>query len=212
MADADTKDRILDAAEHLYARKGYHSTSLREITGQAGVNLAAVNYHFGSKENLLRAILERRIVPLNEVRLELLKKVKEQAISENRRPGVRDIFHTFIEPAISWFSDDRENSDFMILVGRVHSDPDQTIRSYFLNLMYPAFHVYFETFCEAMPGCERETVFQRFLFAIGAMAHAIRGIPTVHTDLLPEGVSGGFDTKTLTESLVDFVTRGMEGG
>ncbi|MCK5427639.1 MAG: helix-turn-helix transcriptional regulator, partial [Thermodesulfovibrionia bacterium] len=52
----DTKQRILDATEFLFARKGFRGTSLREITNRAGVNLAAVNYHFGSKKTLLEAV------------------------------------------------------------------------------------------------------------------------------------------------------------
>ena len=75
----DTKDRILDTAERLFADKGYPATSLRDITNEAGVNLAAVNYHFGSKEALLSAVLDRRIGPVNEKRLELLDAAEAQA-------------------------------------------------------------------------------------------------------------------------------------
>ena len=58
----ETKERILDAAERLFADEGFAATSLRQITAEAGVNLAAVNYHFGSKESLLTAVFERRVV------------------------------------------------------------------------------------------------------------------------------------------------------
>lgn len=67
-----TRDRIIEAAEVLFAVNGYDGTSLRDITEQAGVNVAAVNYHFGSKENLLADLLDRIITPINEERLELL--------------------------------------------------------------------------------------------------------------------------------------------
>ena len=67
-----TKDRILDAAEGLFAQQGFSATSLRAITAQAGVNLAAVNYHFGSKDGLLEAVFVRRLGPLNDERLALL--------------------------------------------------------------------------------------------------------------------------------------------
>jgi AcrR family transcriptional regulator len=80
----DTKQRILDAAEHLFALEGFRGTSLRDITGRAGVNLAAVNYHFGSKEALLRAVMERRLIPLNQVRIERLTKVRDSARQKGR--------------------------------------------------------------------------------------------------------------------------------
>src|SRR6516165_8302775 len=73
-----TKDRILDAAERLFARDGIEATSLRAITAEAGVNLAAVNYHFQSKDALLDAIIARRIAPLNQRRLEMLDRIEAE--------------------------------------------------------------------------------------------------------------------------------------
>ena len=67
-APVATKDRILDAAESLFMEHGFEATSLRSITAAAGVNLAAVNYHFGSKEELFQAVLTRRLDPMNQER------------------------------------------------------------------------------------------------------------------------------------------------
>ena len=72
MTQADTKERILDAAELLFAEHGFSGTSLRAVTGEAEVNLAAVNYHFGSKMGLFKAVVLRRVGPLNEERLRML--------------------------------------------------------------------------------------------------------------------------------------------
>ena len=72
MASAETKDRILDAAESLFARQGFSSTSLRSVIAEAGVNLAAVHYHFGPREELIRAVFARRFDPINRKRIELL--------------------------------------------------------------------------------------------------------------------------------------------
>src|SRR5918996_5614170 len=73
-AGASTRERILDAAEQRFADEGFAGTSLRKITALAGVNVAAVNYHFGSKEELLRAVLSRIVEPVNRERLELLRR------------------------------------------------------------------------------------------------------------------------------------------
>ena len=71
-APVATKARILDAAEALFMEHGFEATSLRLITAAAGVNLAAVNYHFGSKEELFQAVLTRRLDPMNQARVALL--------------------------------------------------------------------------------------------------------------------------------------------
>ena len=61
----DTRERLLDAAKYLFAQRGVDATSLRHITAEAAANLASVNYHFGSKEALFRAVFVRRIGPVN---------------------------------------------------------------------------------------------------------------------------------------------------
>src|ERR1051325_3683820 len=75
----DTKTRILDAAESLFVEHGFEATSLRQLTAAAGVNLAAVNYHFGSKEVLFQAVLTRRLDPMNQERIELLEALEREA-------------------------------------------------------------------------------------------------------------------------------------
>ena len=84
MAKADTKDTILDAAEDLFAEQGFGATSLRQLTARAGVNLAAVNYHFGSKEDLAKAVLRRRIEPINRERRERLDDMRVPAWHSRR--------------------------------------------------------------------------------------------------------------------------------
>ena len=74
-----TKDRILDAAESLFMEHGFEATSLRAITAAAGVNLASVNYHFGSKEVLFQAVLTRRLDPMNQERLDLLTTLERES-------------------------------------------------------------------------------------------------------------------------------------
>src|SRR5512134_142774 len=76
---ADTKTRILDAAEELFMEHGFEATSLRSLTASAGVNLAAVNYHFGSKEELFQAVLTRRLDPMNLERIDLLTALEKAA-------------------------------------------------------------------------------------------------------------------------------------
>src|SRR4051812_14563130 len=89
----DTKTRILDAAEKLFAENGFDGTSLRDITTEARVNLAAVNYHFQTKESLIDAVIERRIMPINRRRMEMLE-------AAGRPPSVEQVVEAFLAPLL----------------------------------------------------------------------------------------------------------------
>src|SRR6185437_16471905 len=89
----DTKTRILKAAEKLFGLRGFDATSLRDITAEAQVNLAAVNYHFQSKESLIDALIERRILPINQRRFEMLD-------AAGHPPSVDQIVEAFLAPML----------------------------------------------------------------------------------------------------------------
>ena len=82
ISTTDTKNDLLEAAEKLFAEHGFARSSLRAITREAGANLASVNYHFGSKEGLVRAVFARRLEPLNQERLALLDRCLESAAGD----------------------------------------------------------------------------------------------------------------------------------
>ena len=93
-----TKDKIMDAAEKLFARRGFHGTSVRDITGAAGVDLSLVNYHFGSKKELLAAVIERRGQVLNEERVRRL--VEERLRAAPEPPSTEAIVDAFFDPIL----------------------------------------------------------------------------------------------------------------
>ena len=138
-----TKERILDSAEHLFARNGFRGTSLRAITGTAGVNLAAVNYHFGTKEALLEAVLERRLIPLNQMRRENLERVREDARRQHRKPLVHDLVLAIIKPSLDFLTSVPRAEDFTAIVTRSFLDPDTTVRRIFLRQGETGVRAYF---------------------------------------------------------------------
>src|SRR5579864_3993381 len=103
----DTKTRILDAAEKLFADKGFEATSLRDITAEADVNLAAVNYHFQTKDSLIDAVIARRIEPVNKKRVELLD-------SAGSNPNIEQILIAFLAPVL-----DQKITEVFNLMARV---------------------------------------------------------------------------------------------
>lgn len=209
MSQPGTKQRILDTAEHLFAKCGYHNTSLRAITKQAGVNLAAVNYHFGSKEALLDAVFDRRLLPLNEIRRQKIEAVREYAARHQNPPDVEATLRAFIEPTMQ-FRETVGTDDFVTLVGRAISEPGEEVSRSFIEHIEPIFTLLFSTLQEALPDLSRETVFWRLQFVLGAFSHTMRMGQWAR--YLPDGISMHTSTEALVEDLLAFVTSGIQQG
>jgi AcrR family transcriptional regulator len=122
---SDTKTAILDAAEEGFARQGIHGVSLRAILLRAGINPALAHYHFGSKENLLREILTRRMAPLSEERIRLL----DELLSRPGDPAytLREVLHAFIAPAIRMI---QEAPSFARFLGQIQGTWDRSLRGF----------------------------------------------------------------------------------
>jgi len=204
----DTKTRILNTAEKLFAGKGFHSTSLRDITKDAGVNLAAVNYHFGSKDALFEEVFKRRFLPINRIRRDSLEKIRENARRENMRPSAREVLQAFIAPVLHFRETEPGAAAFITLVGRTISEPDDTLREILMGHFRPSFFLSFSILCDALPHIPKDILFWRLQFSIGAMSHTLFLLD--HPKIFPDGVIAGPDAVTITDMIVCFVTAGME--
>lgn len=208
MTQIDTKTRILDAAEQLFARDGFHITSLRALTEQAKVNLAAVNYHFGSKEGLLLQVFARRLQPLDAKRRERIEKVLAEADSMNRRPQVKSLLQAFIEPIIEFRSSEPAAKDFLTLIGRSLSEPDQTVRGYFIQQVLPIFTLLFGALQKALPQLPVDILMTRLQFTMGAMSHMMCN--NARPDQLVEGLPEPLQADRMVAELLTFITAGLE--
>lgn len=164
MSGADTPEALLDAAEELFARKGLQGTSLREITRKARANLAAVHYHFGSKDALVRAVLVRRAGDLNQARLELLDGLEERA--GKKAVPVEEIMHAFLSPTAHFL---KAHTHFMRMVGRVFSDPDDKLRKFWMSQFDEVVRRFPMALSRSLPDLPVAEVFWRMLFIVGAM-------------------------------------------
>ncbi|NIA19854.1 MAG: TetR family transcriptional regulator [Xanthomonadaceae bacterium] len=209
MADKDTKQCILDAAERLFALHGYRNTSLRKITGEAGVNLAAVNYHFGSKEALLEAIFEYHLIPLNRIRQENIEAVRELAHREKKPLQAADILRAFLEPTLTYRDDKTGTNSFIALVGRAMTEPDDTVRNLFLHHIKPLGFLLFETLKEALPNLQPETLYWRLQFTLGVISHVMR-LNGSNLQMVPDNITLSQDADSLIEQLLPFLTAGLE--
>jgi AcrR family transcriptional regulator len=168
----DTKTRILDAAEMRFAEHGYSATSLRDITTLADANLASVNYHFGSKEDLLKAVFHRRVVPVNNERLRLLDDAEAKA--EQGPLDVELVVRAFLLPAFQAATGAGPGEPkFMQLVGRMHSETNSDFRDVFLQLFVEVRERFGAALKRARPDLGGEEVMSRLHFMIGALAHTL---------------------------------------
>ncbi len=208
MSQPDTKQRILDAAERLFATGGFHATSLRAITRAAEANLAAVNYHFGSKEALLEAVMARRLGPLNVIRQARLDQVEQRAVATGEKPELRALWAAFIEPTLALRRAELGAEYFLSLIGQVLADPNGVLMRVFLRQMSPLFQRLFALTCQALPEISRQTLFWRVHFAIGSLSHLMRC--NDRAPVKPEGVDTDIDVETMTVLLLDYTLAGLE--
>src|SRR6266568_1670549 len=169
-----TQGKILDAAEALFMEHGFEATSLRQITATAGVNLAAVNYHFGSKEELFQAVLTRRLDPMNQERIELLQKLEREAAGKTL--SCEKVLFAMLIPALRLARDERRGGkNFLRLLGRAYADPAPFIR-HFLSQQYAGMiGRYKEAFLRALPQLSRQELTWRLHFVMGALSYTLAG-------------------------------------
>ena len=204
----DTKEEILNAAEVLFARMGYHASSMRAITESAGVNLALVNYHFGSKEALLEAVIARRLRPVNELRLKRLQEIRNRSGEWNIKPDLPEILRAYIEPVFGNGESEKDWVDFTNLIGRAFTESDETVQKTLLRHMKPVNQLMLDLLRDALPGLSGEEVFWRYQFLIGALGLAIRINSNPEYGRLKTHFET--DSETLMGMLIAFATGGME--
>jgi AcrR family transcriptional regulator len=204
---AATKLRILDAAETLFMEHGFEATSLRSITATAEVNLAAVNYHFGSKEELFQAVLTRRLDPMNQDRVALLTRFEREA-APGPVPCERILTALFV-PALKLARDPRRGGEnFLRLLGRAYADPAPFIRQ-FLSAQYAAMIGRFKAaFGRALPHLPKRELSWRLHFIMGALSYTLAATDALK--LIAEvSPREAHDDELLLRRLAPFLLAGM---
>jgi AcrR family transcriptional regulator len=168
VASIDTKERILDAAERLFAAHGFAGTSLRAITREAGVNLAAVHYHYGTKEDLLRAVLSRIVVPVNRERLEMLERAEEK----EDFPTVQGILEAYLAPGLRTVQDLGERGIVITrFLGRSYTEPTELVQALVREQFEDVGQRFTEALGRALPHMPEAELYWRFKLVVGVMTH-----------------------------------------
>jgi AcrR family transcriptional regulator len=202
-----TKDKLMDAAEKLFARRGFYGSSLRDITTAAGVDLALVNYHFGSKKQLLIAVIERRGAVLNEERLRRLADARLSAAPG--APSTEAVVGAFLDPILERLAHAGPGwHNYFALIAYVNNSPEWGSK-----LMGKTFdgvvREFIRTLLDSLPGSAPEDIFWGYNFLTGAMTLSLA--ETGRLDVLSDGLCRSNDVAALKERLGPYVAAGLRG-
>lgn len=202
MTQLDTKDRILDAAERLFSSQGVSGVSLRSITSAAEANLAAVSYHFGSKEGLIKAVLARRVEPVNSARLSRLT-----TLEASGDPSLEEVLEALLGPAFELSSDPNAGAFCTRLIGRVQTEADQTFREFVAENFQEISQRFHAAIAKCCPHLDPATLTWRFHFMLGAMSFTM----TDALDLAKrsKGHCDPHDAVRATAQMVEFAAAGF---
>ncbi len=200
----ETQERLLEAAEALFAEKGFEAVSLRDITAQAGANVAAVNYHFGGKENLINAVMGRHAMPINAERIQLL----DALLSRKKKPTVREVVSAFLRPMMTRIlAEERSQRLFAKFMGRMMSEGSCGLPEEVLPHFQEMARKVVAGFRAAVPGLSEEQAYFRLKCCFVVMADAL-----MRDEVFEQISEGRLTDKWQWERVFEEVLNFCEGG
>lgn len=209
-----TRLALLDAAEALFASQGIDATSVRDITKAAGVNLSAVNYHFGSKDSLVHAVFFRRLAPLNDRRLSRLNTVVQKA-APHPAP-LEEVLEAFVRPTVDDLKSGGIPMAFLRLLGRCLQEPNPSLERFLVSVFVETVSAFNQQFLRSLPDLPADDLFWRTSQMYGALHHTLGtwsragGCPYATMPGMP--VPRTLSSEELVRSLVQFAAAGMRSG
>ncbi len=201
---ADTRLRIVAAAERLFAERGFAGTTMRELTRAAGTNLAAVNYHFGSKEGLLEEVFRTYLEPISRERLQSLDAAERTA--GGQALPLRTLLEMYLAPAVRTLA--VRHSGIPSILTRLHHEPHPAVEDLIARIMQPVTARYVAAVARALPGMDPQLLLLRGHLMTGAMLYILG-----HGRVFMERMSGSHaalaDDEQLLRHLVDFCEAGF---
>jgi AcrR family transcriptional regulator len=199
--EASTPQRLLAAAERLFAERGFNGVSIREIAAAAAVNPASVGYYFRGKEGLLAEVYRRHCRPMNEERFRLLAAAEGRA----RPPAIADVLEAFIRPAL------RLTGDATAPVTRLRAVLSAENSALLDQLVAENFDQssarFIDALGECLPHLTREDIYWRFHFLLGAVYYTASGPHRIRT--LSQGRCDPSDADAVIRELVPFLVAGL---
>lgn len=201
-----TRERILDAAEELFAQRGFEGVSVRKIMSQADADVSLAYYHFKSKRDLFDQVMLRRVEYLNEIRLKALEEVENR--DDGQEPTVEEIIGAFTRPLLQLLVDDHDKwSHYFQLIAQINNSPERggELMSRYFD---PLVSRFIEALRRALPDAEPEQLYWSHHFLSGALT--LTFAETGRIDNLSGGVCRSSDIRTINERLPKFLAAGVE--
>ncbi|MCP5521620.1 MAG: TetR/AcrR family transcriptional regulator [Verrucomicrobiales bacterium] len=202
---SDTKEAILDAAEAVFAEMGFARASIRQIVAAAGVNLAAIHYHFGSKDALIEAVFTRCIGPINARRLELL-----EALEAEHAKGplpVAAVMEAFLEPMQEMRESKAKGARMARLYGRLVGESTEALHRMLSRQFGNVVKRFSAALKRSLPAVSEDDLMWRFYFTVGAAAHLMMDPPGLKK--LSRGRCDPDEVDVALQQLVRFASAGM---
>ncbi len=197
----NTKERILHAAEDLFAQHGFAGTSLRQVTSRADVNIAAVNYHFGSKENLVHEVFKHRMDQMSEKRLASL------AVATEKDPqDLEAILLAFIQPALA-LTMDRHGASFVRVLARAYAEKNDGLRNFLSENYGQVLREFAKAIAYCLPTLSKEELYWRMDFTAGALTYAMADFGLIKRQA---GVSEKVHCEKAAQQLIKFAQAGLK--
>jgi AcrR family transcriptional regulator len=196
----NTKERILHAAEDLFAQHGFAGTSLRQVTSRADVNIAAVNYHFGSKENLVHEVFKHRMDEMSEKRLSALS-----ATISNDPADLHGILLAFIQPALA-LTLDRHGASFVRVLARAYAEKNDGLRNFLSENYGQVLREFAKAIAVCLPQLSKEELYWRMDFTAGALTYAMADFGLIRRQ---PGVTEKAHCEKAAQHLITFAQAGL---
>ncbi|HKS47641.1 MAG TPA: TetR/AcrR family transcriptional regulator [Amycolatopsis sp.] len=205
--EAPTRDRLIATAIRLFGERGIEATSMRALTDAAGANIASVNYHFRSKEGLLRAGIDRAMRALNDERRRRLDELE----AAPEPPSVADLVRVFVEPGLALASPRGQSAAVARFIGRVLSEPSPRIRETVAEQLYPVDARFLAALGRALP--DRDEGGIKFVYAsmVGLLGVWQSGALDQLNRAPGQRVTPGTTTAD-AERVIAFITAGILAG
>src|SRR5690606_27737348 len=196
-----TKDRILGAAEELFAQHGFAGTSLRQVTSRADVNIAAVNYHFGSKENLVNEVFRRRMDEMSKRRLDALQRARDE------HPGeLEPVLAAFVEPALAMAQDRHGGGAFIRVIARAYAEKNDSLRKFLSEQYGHVLREFARAIATCVPDLSKEELYWRLDFLAGSLTYAMADFGLIKR---PANSSEAAHRERAARELIHFAAAGF---
>lgn len=207
--ESGAKLKLVEAAEELFAERGFESVSVRDITKLAAMNIASVNYHFGSRDGLVAAVMTRYVAPINEERLARLETLERRWAGKSA--PLEEILDAFVRPLVTQVRrSELSERLFLKLIGRTFGEQGGAMPPMLEEQLKVLVSRFLKALSKALPGLAADEILWRMHFVVGAMYYAMAQDDVLQR--ISQGAAGNPSIETTLGRFNRFAAAGLRNG